>query len=232
MRVRVLPWGSKRLLLGAVGGVIALLGLTQLLLPRLAAHSLRDELARYGPVYSASISAFPALELLWRHAQSASANVGPVKMTTAQANSLLWEARGVERVDLHATAMHVGPLEMQQVVMRKRGTALSIEGRLTDADVRAALPAGTDAQILGTTPAGIELRVSGGLFGVGSSLRVLLSARDGHIVGQPTGVPFASALTLTLFSASHMYVRSLALADGSSTAGGAGYHMRVTATLH
>jgi hypothetical protein len=115
--------------------------------------------------------------------------------------------------------------------MRKRGTAVSIEGRLTAADVRAALPASADAQILGETPAGIEVRVSGGVFGVGSSLRVLLSARDGRVVGQPTGVPFAGALTLTLFSASHLYVRSLALADGSSTAGGAAYRMSVTATL-
>jgi hypothetical protein len=229
--VRVLPRRPTRLLLGAVGGVVALLGLTQLLLPRLAAHRMRDELARYGPVYSTSISAFPALELLWRHAQSASASMGPVTMTTAQANSLLWKARGVGRLDLHATAMHVGPLAMQQVVMRKRGTALSIQGRFTAADLRAALPAGAEAQILGSTPAGIEVRVSGSVFGVGSSLHVLLSARDGRLVGQPTGVPFAGALTLTLFSAPHMYVRSLALADGSSTAGGAGYRMSLTATL-
>jgi hypothetical protein len=229
--VRVLPRAPHRRLLGAIGGVLALLGLTQLLLPWLAAQRLRDELARYGPVYSASISAFPALELLWRRAQSVSASVGPVKMSTTQANTLLGEVHGVERIDLHATAVHVGPLTLQQVVLRKRGTALSVEGHLTAADLRAALPASADAQILGSTPAGIEVRVTGGVFGAGSSVRVLLSARDGRVVAQPTGIPFAGALTLTVFSASHLYVRSLALADGASTASGETYQVRVTATL-
>ncbi len=154
--------------------------------------------------------------------------MGPVKMSTAQANTLLGEAHGVERIDLRATAVHVGPLTLQQVVIRKRSAELSIEGHLTAADLRAALPASADAQILGSTPAGIEVRVTGGVFGVGSSLRVLLSARDGRVVAQPT---FAGALTLTVFSASHLYVRSLALADGSSTADGATYQVSVTATL-
>ena len=55
------PRRSTRIALGAVGGVVVLLGLAQLLLPKLAAQRVRSELARYGVVRSVSVSAFPAV---------------------------------------------------------------------------------------------------------------------------------------------------------------------------
>ena len=77
---------SIRIALGAAGGVVVLLGLAQLLLPKLAAQRVRSELARYGVVHSVSVSAFPAVELLWGHAQSANVSAGNIDMSPTEAN--------------------------------------------------------------------------------------------------------------------------------------------------
>ena len=56
---------AARAALGVAGGVVVVLGLAQLLLPGLAAQRVRSEIGRYGVVHSVSVSAFPAIELLW-----------------------------------------------------------------------------------------------------------------------------------------------------------------------
>src|ERR1700727_2448384 len=87
---------SGRIALGAVGGVVVALGLAQLLLPKLAAQRVRSELAHYGVVRSISVSAFPAIELLWGHAQSATVSAGALDMSPAEANRLMGRARSVQ----------------------------------------------------------------------------------------------------------------------------------------
>src|ERR1700684_1113654 len=84
-----------RIALGVAGGVVLLLVIAQLLLPSLAAKRVRERLARYGTVKSASVSAFPAVELLWGKADSASVRAGALSMTPPQIGSLLWEGRQV-----------------------------------------------------------------------------------------------------------------------------------------
>jgi hypothetical protein len=49
-------------------GLVVIVG--QLVLPGIAAQRLRDQLARNGQVLSANVHAFPAIELLWHHAES------------------------------------------------------------------------------------------------------------------------------------------------------------------
>jgi len=113
--------GGARIALGVAGAIALVLVLAQLLLPILAARRVRGELARYGVVHSASISAFPAIELLWGEAQSASVSAGPLSVDPAQLSELLWQARGVQRIDLHADSMRVGSLALSGVSVRKRG---------------------------------------------------------------------------------------------------------------
>lgn len=56
--------------LGVVALVVAVvvLGVAQLVLPGIAAQRIRSQLDRYGHVRSVSVSAFPAIELLWHRA--------------------------------------------------------------------------------------------------------------------------------------------------------------------
>jgi len=53
------------LVLLLAGGAVLLLGLAQLFLPRIAAGRITSRLGRYGRVESVSVSAWPAVKLLW-----------------------------------------------------------------------------------------------------------------------------------------------------------------------
>jgi len=83
-------WRIGAALLGAV--VLALV-LTQLFLPKIAASRIASHLRKYGTVHSVSVSAWPALELLWRHADSVTVRAGSLRMTPDQTGKLLGEAR-------------------------------------------------------------------------------------------------------------------------------------------
>lgn len=212
---------AARIALGTAGGIVALLGLAQLLLPGIAAQRVRSQLGRYGTVRSASVSAFPAIELLWGHAQSATVRAGALSIGVSQASQLLWQGRGVERFDLRATSMALGPLTMRDVSFQKRGAALYTQGTISEASLRATLPGSTSVQPLESTPLGVEVRVSGSIFGLGGSVDVLLSAQEGKLLAQPQGIPFGGLIKVTLLSDPHMYVQSFAL-TGAPTAAGAG----------
>jgi hypothetical protein len=230
---------AVRIALAGVGGVVVLLGLAQLLLPGLAARRLRSELGRYGVVRSASVSAFPAVELLWGHAQSATASATHIGMSLSQAGALLWQARGVDRLDVSTQSLRLESFALHGVLLRKRGSALFIEGSLTQAALRAALPGSVEVLPLGSVSGGVEVRVTGSLFGAAASIDVLLLVEDGRLVAQPQGIPFAGSLRLTLLSAPHVYLQSFTLpgpspagAAGSGTGGGPTYLVRIWARLH
>jgi hypothetical protein len=227
-----------RIALVSTGGVVAVLGLAQLLLPALAAQRVRSQLGRYGDVRSVAVSAFPAVELLWGHAQSATARAGSLTMSLAQAGALLWEGRGVDRLDVSAQSVRLESFALRDVSLVRHGSELHLEGSLTAADLRAALPGSVAVQPLGSVPGGVEVRVTGNLFGAATSLDALLSVEDGRLVAQPLGIPFAGALRLTLLSAPHLYLQNFALTSlpsaggtGGGSAGGRGGDTTFLVTL-
>jgi hypothetical protein len=224
---------STRIALGAVGGVVVALGLAQLLLPKLAAQRVRSELAHYGVVRSVSVSAFPAIELLWGHAQSASVSAVNIAMSPDEANQLMGRARGVQRLDIHATTMHLGTLVLNEVDLRKRDDHIYIDGLLSEADLRAMLPGSTGFELLASRSGGATMRVKGKLFGVATALNVQLSAVEGKLVAQPQGSLFAGLVKVTLLSVPSIDVRSIAVADVSSTeTADPAFRVSVTARLH
>jgi hypothetical protein len=156
---------ATRIALGTAAAVVAALGLAQLLLPGLAAQGVRDELDRYGVVKSATVSAFPAIELLWGCGQSASVSAENLDMGFSQAGELLWKARQVKRIDMIAESMRLGSITMHSVRTEKRGTALYIQGTAGPADFSRAAPGGMEVLSLESVPGGVQARVSGNLFG-------------------------------------------------------------------
>src|SRR5271167_3644190 len=101
----------RRLALLLVGGVVLALALAQVFLPRIAASRISSRLGRYGRVESVSVKAWPAVELLWGHADSATVRAGGLALSTAQTANLLWEARGFRDIDLTASSARVGRLK-------------------------------------------------------------------------------------------------------------------------
>jgi hypothetical protein len=215
---------------------VLLLGLSQAILPRLALQRVRDQMKPYGTLQSVSVSAWPAIELLWGKADRASASAQRLSMSAAQAMSLTWEGRGIDEAD-----MHVGTLELEvpglpravalrDVVSRKRGSWLASEATLTQADLEAATPSGIQVQPLASAPGTLKVRASGSLFGVPATVVALLVPREGKLIAEPINIPFGQFVQLTLFSYPHVYLDGIS-ATPSSAGGEGGWRLQMSGSL-
>ena len=204
-----------RVALWAAGAVVVVLAAAQLVLPRIAERVVRERAGRYGMVLSAHVGAFPAIELLWGHAQSATVRAGSLRLSSAQAVDMLWSARGVTDVDLTAAGLRVGPLQLRQVSLRKRRGILHLQATLSEADLQAAMPAGVRLQRLLSHDGRVEVSALGGLFGADTSVQVLLEPREGRLVAQPQGPTLAGLPAVTLFSDPRLRIEGVGVAGPS-----------------
>ncbi len=222
-----------RFALWLVGALVVALGLAQVFLPKLAASRISSRLGKYGQVRSVHVSAWPAVELLWGHADAVTVHARSISVSPAQTGKLLHEARGLHDLDLTADTTRVGPLPLHDVSLRKRGAKLHAQASLSEADVKAALPPGYDVQLLSSSCGQVQVRASGGLFGVGASVDAVAQASQGKLIVRPQGFPL-EALKLTLFSDPHVYVEGIGArrtGAGGGGAGDAGYVLSIDASL-
>jgi len=197
--------------------VLLLLVLAQALLPGVAATRVRERVERYGAVRRVHVSAFPAVKLLWGHADTVSVDAAALTLTPAQVASLLWEARTVGTLTVSAQRATVrvaqlpGGLEVGDVRMSKRGSAVLVNATLTQTQLQHALPSGFEIQPTAAGGGEIEARAAGGLFGVRASLNVLVRPSEGALIAEPRGLPFGGIASVTLFSDPHLKVESVGL---------------------
>jgi hypothetical protein len=215
-----------RFALWLLGALAVALGLTQIFLPKLAAGRISSRLGSYGDVRSVHVSAWPAFELLWGQADSVTVQARELSVSPAQTGKLLHEARGLDRLDLTAAATREGPLALHDLRLRKRGSRLHAQASVSEADIRAALPAGFEVQLLASSGGEVEVRASGGLFGVGATVDAVAQASEGKLVLRPRGF-LLDALKLTLFSDPRVRIEGV----GASRTAGGGYELSVDASL-
>lgn len=189
-------------------GVVLVLALMQMFLPAIVASRISSRVGRYGSVESVSVSALPALELLWGSADSVRVRAKSLAVSPEQAAKLLWEARGAASMDVSADSVQVGPLRLSDASLHKRGDALTAEADASEAAVMAALPPGFDVRLLRSEGGEVEVQASGGLFGIGATLDALALASEGRLIAHPLGL-LVEGLVLTLFSDPHVYVQGV-----------------------
>jgi hypothetical protein len=197
-----------RALLLVLGAVLLLLVLAQIALPRIAASKISSRVGRYGTVQSVHVSAWPAVKLLWGDVDSVQVRAGRLALSTAQAAKLLWEANGVSRMELSASAVKIGPLWVEDAVLHKRGSLMSAHAQTSEGDVRAALPEGLEVRLVGSRQGQVEVQASGGLFGVDASVDALAGASEGKLVAHPLGL-LLEGFQLTLFADPHVFVEGV-----------------------
>jgi hypothetical protein len=208
---------ASRIALAVVAVVVVLVLVAQVLLPGVAATRARERVERYGTVHSVQVSAFPALELLWGHADSVRVDAGTLAATPTQIVSLLREARAIGTLTVFAqgavlhTAQLPGGLEVSHVRMQKRGSSVLATATMTQAQLQHALPSGFSVQPMAGAEGQIQARASGGLFGLQASIDVLVRASEGNLIAEPRGLPFGGIATVTLFSDAHLKVQSVGL---------------------
>jgi hypothetical protein len=213
------------------GAIVLVLVLAQLLLPGIAASRIRTRVGRYGTVESVSVTAWPAVELLWGKAGSVDVKTRSVRLSTTQMAKLLEEASGARSLRVTAASARVGPLQLSDATLQKHGDALYGTARISTADVRAALGGGFEVQLLRSGGGRVEVSVVGGLFGVRASVEAVAEAQEGKVVLHPLGFPL-EGLKLTLFATPELYVEGV---DARAVAGpsgrGAGYRVSIWASL-
>jgi len=187
---------------------VVVLALAQVVLPRLAASRISSRVGRYGAVQSVSVSAWPALKLLWADADSVHVRAKHLAMTPKQAAALLWEGHGVTDTQLDAESLSLESLHLSDARLEKHGSALHAEALASEADVRAALPAGFGVRLLRSGGGQVEVQATGALFGVGASVNAVALAQEGKLIAHPLGF-LVQALHLTLFSDRHVYVEGV-----------------------
>jgi len=197
--------GRRRLAAWVAGAALLALALAQLVLPRIAAGVISSRIGRYGRVQSVSVSAWPAVKLLWGSVDSVRVRAERLALSPAQAAKLLWEGRSSARIDASAQSVQLGSLRLSDVTFSKRGDALRGEASASEADVRAALPAGLEVRLLRSAGGEVEVRASGGLFGIDASVDAVAQASEGRLVAHPVGF-LVEGLRLTLFSDPHVYI--------------------------
>lgn len=216
----------RTLLISLAGTVLVLLVLAQVLLPRIAASEISSRVSRYGDVASVSVSAWPALKLLWGHADSVKVRARSLALEPAQAAKLVWEGRDVSEEDVSAELVKVGGLQLSDATLRKRGSRLSASASADQAAVKAALPEGFEVRLLSSRDGQVEVQASGGLFGVGTGVDAVGLASGGRLVAHPLGF-LIEGLQLTVFADPHVYVEGVSASSPSS----GGYRLGMSASL-
>ena len=196
-----------RIVAGVVAVIVVVLVLAQVLGPPIAARVVRGKVGKYGTVRSVTVKAWPAVKLAWMEADEVNVSAGELALSPEQTVALLGEAKGTETVNARAGTVDEGGLRLRNVAFAKHGTALRGEGEVSAQDVARALPAGVDVTLLASERGTVEVRVSGGLFGIGASVDAVAQAQDGKLVVRPTGL--LSGLKVTLFESESVYVEGV-----------------------
>lgn len=201
-----------RVALGAGVAAVVALGVSQAVLPRVAEQTVRDRIKPYGALQSVSVSAFPALELLWGKADSASATARNLSLNQSQAMKLAWEARGVRNATFKASKLTLGlpglasGVVLHGAIVRKRGDLLMAQATVTQADLDAAAPSGVRIRLLASEPGTVRVSASGSLFGLSATVEAVAMPSEGRLVVQPSNIPFGQFVRLSLFSDPHVYL--------------------------
>jgi hypothetical protein len=211
-----------RIALGVAAAVVLVLLAAQLFGPGIAAKKVRERVGRYGTVFSAHVSAFPAIELLWGHADSASVRAGSLSFTMSQGVDLLWEGRGVSDSDLSATSMQIERVRLGDVDVRKRGASIVLRGTISEAELKSVLPVGLQVHSLSDAGGHILAQATGELLGVSATVSVDIRPSEGKLVAEPQGVPLGGLATVTIFSDPRLRIEAVDVAPlgGASSAGG------------
>jgi len=207
-----------RIALLALVILVAVLTIAQLLLPTIASSTISSRIGRYGKVTSVTVKAFPAIKLLWGHADSVDVQARSLVLTPEQTVSLLHEAKGTDKLTAQVATVKEGPLRLTAVRLHKNGPRVLASGTITARAVSEALPPGVGVELQGSGGGEVRVRVTGGLFGVGASVDAVGRAEDGKLVARPSGL-LLQPLRLTLFSDPRIAVEgvSATVAEGPAS---------------
>jgi hypothetical protein len=184
-----------------VAAVLALLAACQLVLPGIAAGRLRTMLARSGTVRSVSVSAWPAVELLWHHADSATVAMRSWSPAPGGLSGQLGQLSDVGVLRASAGVVRVGAITVHDAWLRSVRGRLVGEGTVRESDLRGAVPFLRSVVPVASAGGALILRGTASVLGlIDGSVDATVRARGGALLLTPD-VPLGGLARLTVFSA-------------------------------
>jgi hypothetical protein len=190
---------------------ILIFGVGQLVLPTLAAHIVRGRLAKDGRVISVSVSAFPAVELLFGDADTINVKMATYRGSESQVASRIGQSSGVSHLNMTINTVSSGLVTITAVKVTKRGNHFTGSGRVTESALRSAIPLLESVTPVASHDGQLTLRgTSADLPIVGSvTADADVGVENGKVVVAGRGL-LGSFLHLTVWSNPKVYVESLA----------------------
>ncbi len=196
--------------------VILLLLVAQLVLPVIAARIVRGRLEAHGQVISVSVSAFPAIELLWGHAGKVNVRMASYNAPPEEVTGELQQADDVGTLNVSIQSLHTGLLQLHDVGLTKRGSEIDVGAQLELKDLQNAVPFLQSVTPVSSVDGELTLRGTAGVFGTGVTATAVVAARDGKVVVAPAGL-LGSFATVTVFDDPRLYVEGV---SGEAVRGG------------
>lgn len=207
------PSRARRLLLASAVAVIVLLVAAQILLPRIAESEVRSALGDQATGVHVQVDAMPAVELLWHHADHVAITIDRLTPDRSQGGGTIGDMlsglSAASVVDLRIHDLHAHDMELHDVSLHKDGDLVVGHALVERGALAAGLPDGIQVRPLPGPDGQIRLEGSTSALGTHISVRAALLAAGGRIVVQPLGLPFASLLSIPVFSDSRIAVERL-----------------------
>jgi hypothetical protein len=199
----------------------------QVAIPPIATSILNSRLSKNGHVISVSISAFPAIELLWHDADTVDVRMSTYHSSAGKLGSLLAETGGVGSLHVTVRTLTSGLLTVNDATLSKHGNVLLGTAQVSESDLRSALPGILDSVVpVASSDGQLTLQGTVSVPFIGHvSADFIAKTSSGKIVVSPD-LPLLSAFALTVWSQPAVHVLSVA---GSPTA--TGMSVSATATL-
>jgi uncharacterized membrane protein YdfJ with MMPL/SSD domain len=216
----------RRGLIALVGIIVALVVVAQFVLPGLAAKRLRSDLAKQGSDVHVEVSAFPAIKLLFNHADKVTVSVGSYKTDDASSDDsddsgddlpdLLAQTKATKKLDVDVRVLNDSLLRMQDVRLHKDGNALTANVTLLQSDIDTALPA--QLKLTGSDADGLTVSGSTDAFGEGFDAEARVEADDdGSLVLRPDteGIDLGDLISISIFDDKRVAVDSISARSAS-----------------
>lgn len=191
--------------------VLAVLVVTQIALPPIAARVVRESLEPKDHGVTVSISSFPAIKLLFGHADSATVHIAEAQTSgTDGLQGLLARAGGVDNLTATVGTMHVGPLELSHVSMRKQGSNLSAQAMVSPEAIQNILPPGFRLDAGEASGGGLRLTLATTVLPQQVSVGARLAAQNGALEIAPE-LPLLDLVNVSVFDDPNIAVTSVSV---------------------
>ena len=190
----------KKVALGVGSFLLLLVVVAQFVLPGIAERRVRDELRSVGAASNVEVSSFPAVKLLLGEIDSLAARLGRSESSGEALGDLIARAEKVDQLTVSTPSIRVSGLELTDARLSKDGERLRASASLSEADLIAFLPPGTELRSIASRGGELQVVGSFNVLGVELSGPARVAPEGGAIVVIPEAGVLGSFAQVTLFS--------------------------------